>query len=466
MMLRAPHPPPRQDPRAGADAQGLPRLEADNVAAALGNPRRGRPRRRRSPPRRRPGGTSPRRCWSPTTRPGAETDRRGAAARPHRPRARRRNPAPGGLRAGLAGRTTRSPAPSSSEDEDTVTRRLRAVARLPGAGDGGRASTRTSTPATRARPWACPPPTSAIRDELGPMPAWLVPAALKHLGDRRPRHQRHSAGRACGWSPTLHRAGLPTLLITYREDLGAPPSPDGFHHMGLTEWRDLAAAARYALAHGAQRLVLVGYSMGGAIVAQFMERSPLAPRVAGLVLDAPALDWKADPRLQRHRDGASRLRRAPGRVGDRRPHRRRLGQPRRDPAPRGLPAADPALPRRPTTRSCRSRPATISPRSCRAGSPTSAYPRPPTPRRGTSIRRSTKSAWARSSRDSALRRSRRSAGACPPRAARPRAGRRARAASPRRRGGRSIWTESGMPSAAKPAGTAIAGLPRWFQGTQ
>ena len=62
--------------------------------------------------------------------------------------------------------------------------------------------------------------------------------------------------------------------------------------MGLTEWRDLGAAARYALAHGARHLVLVGYSMGGAIVSQFMERSPLAPRVAGLVLDAPALDWQ------------------------------------------------------------------------------------------------------------------------------------------------------------------------------
>jgi uncharacterized protein len=133
-----------------------------------------------------------------------------------------------------------------------------------------------------------------VPDELGPMPAWFIPA-------RTPRgtwaivvhgiNDDPEAGLRI--APTLHRDGLPSLLITYREDLGAPRSPDGLHHMGLTEWRDLQAAARYALSHGARRLVLVGYSMGGAIVAQFMEHSALAGRVAGLVLDAPALDWKA-----------------------------------------------------------------------------------------------------------------------------------------------------------------------------
>jgi pimeloyl-ACP methyl ester carboxylesterase len=94
-------------------------------------------------------------------------------------------------------------------------------------------------------------------------------------------------------TPTLHRAGLPQLLISYRDDLGAPSSPDDMHHMGETEWRDLAAAMRYALDHGAKRVVLVGYSMGGALVTQLMERSALAGRVAALVLDAPALNWKA-----------------------------------------------------------------------------------------------------------------------------------------------------------------------------
>jgi alpha-beta hydrolase superfamily lysophospholipase len=131
-----------------------------------------------------------------------------------------------------------------------------------------------------------------IRSELGENPAWFVPgrertwAIVVHGINATPQTGLRIV-------PTLRRAGLPSLLITYREDLGAPASPDGFHHMGLTEWRDLGAAARYAFAHGARRLVLVGYSMGGAIVSQFMERSPLAPKVAGLVLDAPVLDWQA-----------------------------------------------------------------------------------------------------------------------------------------------------------------------------
>ena len=138
-----------------------------------------------------------------------------------------------------------------------------------------------------------------VPDELGPMPAWLIPAAKDSPGPARRTWaivvHGHNDNRQNDLRivPTLREAGLPSLLISYRNDLGAPDSPDDLYHLGQTEWVDLAAAVRYALHHGAQHIVLVGYSMGGAIVAQFMQRSPLAGRAAALVLDAPVLDWRS-----------------------------------------------------------------------------------------------------------------------------------------------------------------------------
>jgi alpha-beta hydrolase superfamily lysophospholipase len=89
---------------------------------------------------------------------------------------------------------------------------------------------------------------------------------------------------------TVSHQGYPALAITYRNDPGAPPSPDGLRHWGATEWRDLEAATRYALDQGAASVVLAGFSMGGAVVASFLLESPLASRVRGVVLDSPALD--------------------------------------------------------------------------------------------------------------------------------------------------------------------------------
>jgi alpha-beta hydrolase superfamily lysophospholipase len=145
--------------------------------------------------------------------------------------------------------------------------------------------------------------TVSIPDELGPMNAWLIPAADPHPSVP-------GGSQATTWAivvhginddpqvglrlaPTLRSAGLASLLITYREDLGAPGSPDGLHHMGLTEWKDLQAAAHYALSHGARSLILIGYSMGGSLVTQFMQHSALAGHVRGLILDGPVLSWQA-----------------------------------------------------------------------------------------------------------------------------------------------------------------------------
>ena len=143
-----------------------------------------------------------------------------------------------------------------------------------------------------------------VLSELGPMPAWEIPAAGRGAKQTSTHHLTSAWAivvhginddREVGLriAPTLRRAGFNSLLISYRDDLGAPDSPDGMHHQGQAEWRDLEAAVRYALRRGAKEIVLDGYSMGGALITQFMEHSPLADRINGLILDAPALNWKA-----------------------------------------------------------------------------------------------------------------------------------------------------------------------------
>ncbi len=125
--------------------------------------------------------------------------------------------------------------------------------------------------------------------DLGDAPAWFVPgrsstwAVLVHgKGESRVemlRLMRSTVG-----------AGLPSMAITYRNDVGAPQEPSHRYQYGRTEWRDLAKAVDYATEHGADRVVLVGASMGGGIIASYLQHTPSHPRVAGLVLDAPMLD--------------------------------------------------------------------------------------------------------------------------------------------------------------------------------
>jgi hypothetical protein len=184
--------------------------------------------------------------------------------------------------------------PVLSRDGDTVTRNLRAVDGylVPGVDADLDTDVYNGDPRTTL---GVPFRTVAIHGELGPLPSWLVPGAGGTHGTWAIVVHGLNATRREGLRlvPALRAAGLASLLISYRDDLGAPASPDGLHHLGQTEWRDLEAAVRFARAHGARRLVLIGYSMGGAIIAQFMERSDFAPEASGLVLDAPVLDWRA-----------------------------------------------------------------------------------------------------------------------------------------------------------------------------
>ena len=130
-----------------------------------------------------------------------------------------------------------------------------------------------------------------VEGELGAMPAWLVPGERDTWvvfvhgkgADRR---------EALRILPSLHAAGLPVLVITYRNDEGAPPG-DSYYRYGETEWRDLEAAVAFARDGGARDVVLVGYSMGAGIAFAFLDRSPLAGDVSALIVDAPLLSFEA-----------------------------------------------------------------------------------------------------------------------------------------------------------------------------
>ncbi|MGI9000253.1 MAG: alpha/beta hydrolase family protein [Pseudonocardia sp.] len=136
-----------------------------------------------------------------------------------------------------------------------------------------------------------------VSGPLGAYPAWLVPA----VGDAWivMVHGRGSSRReGLRVLPALHGCGHPVLVASYRNDEGAPASPDGRYHLGDTEWTDVEAAVRYVREHGARRVVLFGWSMGAAIIGAFLDRSAEAAAVAAVVWDAPLVDWRATLRQQ------------------------------------------------------------------------------------------------------------------------------------------------------------------------
>ncbi len=152
-----------------------------------------------------------------------------------------------------------------------------------------------------------------VRSDIGDLPAWLVPAAGESTRWAITVHGR-GARRLEGLRavPTLHAAGYTTLVPAYRNDEEAPPGPDGRYNLGLSEWRDIEAAMRFAIDHGAREIDLVGWSMGGAIILQLLDRSELAGRVTKIVLDGPVVSWSE---VLLHHARLNRVPRPIGRLG-------------------------------------------------------------------------------------------------------------------------------------------------------
>lgn len=125
---------------------------------------------------------------------------------------------------------------------------------------------------------------------VGDLTAWFIDGPLNTWAIFV--HGRTANSReALRLLPAVVDEDFPSMVIDYRNDIGAPTDPSNFYQFGLTEWEDLEGAATYALENGAENLILVGYSMGGGIVTNFLYQSPLAEKVEGAVFDAPMLDF-------------------------------------------------------------------------------------------------------------------------------------------------------------------------------
>jgi dipeptidyl aminopeptidase/acylaminoacyl peptidase len=136
-----------------------------------------------------------------------------------------------------------------------------------------------------------------IETELGEAPAWYFPPADGE-GEKDPGRwviQVHGwgASRQEGLRAvkTFRDQGYTSLLVSYRNDGDAPESADRRYGLGGTEWHDVDAAIRFAADNGARSIVLMGWSMGGAVVLQTVTRSPSSDLVRGIILDSPVIDW-------------------------------------------------------------------------------------------------------------------------------------------------------------------------------
>ena len=141
-----------------------------------------------------------------------------------------------------------------------------------------------------------------IGSPAGPCPAWFFPAESSTWVIQV--HGRGVTRAECLRAvPVLHAAGFPNLVVSYRNDGEAPRSRSGAYALGAAEWRDVDSAVAYALRHGAERVILMGWSMGGAVALQTAVNSGNRHRIAGLILESPVVDWRTVLRFQAREAG-------------------------------------------------------------------------------------------------------------------------------------------------------------------
>ncbi|MET0782665.1 MAG: alpha/beta fold hydrolase [Microbacterium sp.] len=131
-----------------------------------------------------------------------------------------------------------------------------------------------------------------IGSAVGPCPAWLFPSGDGEVWVIQVHGRGTTRAECLRAVPVFHALGITSLVVSYRNDGEAPRSRAGTYALGATEWRDVDAAVGFARRRGARRIVLMGWSMGGAIALQLELSSAHRDVIAGLILESPVVDWR------------------------------------------------------------------------------------------------------------------------------------------------------------------------------
>ncbi|MGO2111696.1 MAG: alpha/beta hydrolase family protein, partial [Pseudoclavibacter sp.] len=73
--------------------------------------------------------------------------------------------------------------------------------------------------------------------------------------------------------------GLTSLVTTYRNTVDGPQVGSRRSTLGIDEFHDAEPALEFAIEHGAEQIVLFGWSMGASIALRLAHHSPWSNRV-------------------------------------------------------------------------------------------------------------------------------------------------------------------------------------------
>ncbi len=129
--------------------------------------------------------------------------------------------------------------------------------------------------------------------ELGPHPVWFIDGRRSTWVVIAHGRGTDRLTQSLRIIPRLVEEGFPVLVVTYRDDVGAPAGPTGLRTWGLTEWRDLDAALQFAEREGARDYILYGYDLGAEIISMLLHESERVGAVRGVMCDSPVLVFEA-----------------------------------------------------------------------------------------------------------------------------------------------------------------------------